>query len=226
MLTEGEARMVWRSTDAVCLDVDSTVIQKEAVDQLARFLNKDQQITDITRKAMSGGVSFNDSLKQRLNILLPDQTSLTAFLAAHTISLSMNVRELVSLLHERSIPVYLVSGGFRCLINPVANSLHIPLDHVFANTLLFNYEGSYWGFDESEPTSRSGGKAEVVRSLMERKGYQRVVMIGDGATDAEAAPPASLFIGYGGNVVRDAVKSRTPWFITDFQELINEMNAG
>lgn len=50
--------------------------------------------------------------------------------------------------------------------------------------------GEYAGFDESQPTAESGGKGKVIASLKERYGFQTVVMIGDGATDLEACPPA------------------------------------
>jgi hypothetical protein len=43
--------------------------------------------------------------------------------------------------------------------------LHIPSENVFANTLLFDDDGEFKGFDESEPTSRSGGKAKVVEQI-------------------------------------------------------------
>ena len=45
-------------------------------------------------------------------------------------------------------------------------------------------------------------------------------MVGDGMTDLEAYPPADLFIGFGGNVTRENVKKNSPWFITEFEELI------
>ena len=45
-------------------------------------------------------------------------------------------------------------------------------------------------------------------------------MVGDGATDLEARPPADGFIGYGGIVVREKVKAGADWFVTDFSELI------
>lgn len=54
--------------------------------------------------------------------------------------------------------------------------------------------GEYAGFDETQPTSRSGGKGEVIRRLKE-KGFRIVVHIGDGSTDLEASPPADAFIG-------------------------------
>lgn len=69
-----------------------------------------------------------------------------------------------------------------------------------SQSLLNNYSaiyfsGEYAGFDENELTSRGGGKGDVVRLLIKKFGYSNLVMIGDGATDAEAAPPAQAFIG-------------------------------
>lgn len=55
--------------------------------------------------------------------------------------------------------------------------------------------GDYAGFDENEPTSKSGGKAIVIDELKKKHGYNKVIMIGDGMTDAEACPPADAFIG-------------------------------
>ena len=51
-------------------------------------------------------------------------------------------RELIDALHLKNVPVYLVSGGFRVIINPVAETLNIPIANVFANTLLFDENGT------------------------------------------------------------------------------------
>jgi len=45
-------------------------------------------------------------------------------------------------------------------------------------------------------------------------------MIGDGATDLEACPPANFFIGYGGNIIRESVKERAQYYVTDFTQLM------
>ena len=58
----------------------------------------------------------------------------------------------------------------------------------------FHLTGEYGGFDEAQMTSRSGGKGEVISYLKKKEGYSRVVIIGDGATDMEACPPADAFI--------------------------------
>lgn len=55
--------------------------------------------------------------------------------------------------------------------------------------------GEYAGFDEDEPTSRQGGKGEVIKMLKKTHRYNSIVLIGDGATDLEACPPADAFIG-------------------------------
>lgn len=103
------------------------------------------------------------------------------------------------------------------MINPVAETLKIPLHRVYANNLVFKEDGTFLGFDESEPTSRDGGKPAVIQSLKDAHGYETVVMVGDGATDMQARPPADAFIGFGGIVVRDSVKAGADWFVTDFQ---------
>jgi len=50
--------------------------------------------------------------------------------------------------------------------------------------------GEYAGFDETQPTAESGGKGKVITHLKEQFHFKKVVMIGDGATDMEACPPA------------------------------------
>lgn len=89
---------------------------------------------------------------------------------------------------------------------------------------MFNYKGKYAGFDANQPTSRTGGKGEAINTIRKSLGQNIVVtMIGDGATDLEASPPANNFIGYGGNVIRDEVHKRAQFYITDFQQLYKDL---
>jgi phosphoserine phosphatase len=111
------------------------------------------------------------------------------------------------------------------LILPVAHKLKISGDRVIANVLHFDAAGRYTHFDRSVPTSRDGGKAEVVHTLKKKHGYAPVVMIGDGSTDMQARPPADVFVGYGGNQVRDKVRDGCDWWVTDFKELLDELHA-
>ena len=56
--------------------------------------------------------------------------------------------------------------------------------------LILSLPGSYAGFDDTAPTSQQDGKAQVCAYLKERFDYQTVIMVGDGATDMAACPPA------------------------------------
>ena len=129
-------------------------------------------------------------------------------------------------MQDRGTAVALVSGGFRQIIEPIADTLGIPTSHVHANNLLFAADGSYAGFDESEFTSRSGGKAEACKALRAAHGYGRVVMVGDGATDMEARQPggADIFICYGGVVFREKVAAGADWVIMDIRSLIDALS--
>lgn len=213
----------WRAADAVCFDVDSTVITNEGIDDLADFCGQGQKVRDLTLRAMGGGVAFRKALEDRLNIIQPSQTQVRDFIAANPPSLTPGIKELVCLLRRSSVAVFLVSGGFHEFIDPLAKLLEIPVHRVFANRLYFKLDGSYATFEKSEPTSESGGKGRVINQLKSEHGFQRLVMVGDGATDLEACPPADAFVGFGGNRVRPKVKENAAWFVTDFQELINEL---
>jgi len=104
--------------------------------------------------------------------------------------------------------------------------LNIPVSNVYANRLMYFFDGRYAGFDHTCPTSESGGKPRVIQHLKERFGYEKVVMIGDGMTDMECQPPtgpADAFIGFGGNVSRPKVEEGADWFVHDFQELLREI---
>ncbi|TMS39956.1 hypothetical protein L596_006403 [Steinernema carpocapsae] len=225
--TTTEARNVWRAAEAVCFDVDSTVCTDEAIDELASFIGVGDEVAACTHRAMNGNVSFREALKMRLDIMKPTYEHLETYALTHTPKLTPGIRELVDTLHARNVDVFLVSGGFRRLIKPVADLLKIDHDRIFANEILFDEYGNYEGFDDTEPTSASGsksvGKAGVCGLLKRKMGYKTLVMVGDGATDAEACPPADAFIGFGGNQARDSVKRLANWFVYDFKTLTDAL---
>lgn len=210
-----------RTAQAVCFDVDSTVIQDEGIDVLAEFNGAGAAVAELTRKAMGGSVKFEDALAARLALINPKYDDITRCLQAHPPRLTKGIDVLIEKLHARGTAVYLVSGGFRQMINPIAHILKVPLHRIYANNLLFHSDGAFKGFDDKEPTSRDGGKPAVIQMLKDNHGYKPIIMVGDGATDLQARPPADAFIGFGGIVVRDKVKNEADWFVLDFDEMID-----
>lgn len=167
---------------------------------------------------MGGSVPFHTALEERLKLFEPSEQGVRACLENHPLEITRGMKELVDSLESRGTAVYFVSGGFRQMIYPIADLLGVERANVFANDLLFDSNGAYAGFDVNEPTSRAGGKAKVVQMLKEK--HEVIVMIGDGATDMEARPPADAFIGYGGVAVREAVEKGADWFVKDFDDLL------
>ncbi|KAG5677896.1 hypothetical protein PVAND_007613 [Polypedilum vanderplanki] len=222
-----EAKRIIQSADIVCFDVDSTVIKEEGIDELAEFCGKGEEVSNLTKEAMGGAMTFQEALRRRLDIIKPTQSQIRQFLLEKPSTLSPRIKEFIEYLKSHGKKIYLISGGFHSLIDPVCQELEIPLTNLFANKLLFDFNGNYAGFDINQPTSRSGGKGDAIAQIRMANSSQliendrkTIVMIGDGATDLESSPPADYFIGYGGNVIREPVRERALYFVTDFSQLM------
>lgn len=210
-----------KQSHIICFDVDSTVIVEEGIDELAQFCGKGEEVARVTKEAMGGAMTFQDALTIRLNIIRPTQEQIADFIKLRPSTLTRNVKSFIAQLKADGKQVYLVSGGFDCLIEPVAKELGIPMTNLYANKLMFYSNGDYAGFDTTQPTSKSGGKAEAIRLIRQQQTTDTLIaMIGDGATDLEAVPPANYFIGFGGNVQRAAVFARAQYYVTDFAQLM------
>lgn len=209
------------NADAVCFDVDSTVIAEEGIDVLADFLGQGEAVAALTKSAMEGSQKFQDALAARLELMQPSKRSIEDCLEKMPLKLSPGVEELIEAMTVKGIHVYFVSGGFRIMIEPVARQVCVAKDRIYANTILFDDEGNYAGFDPNEPTSADMGKPKALSQIKAENGYKTMVMVGDGATDAQAKPPADAFIGFGGIVVRPAVEKAADWFVTDFKDMTN-----
>ena len=233
---------LWCSADAVCFDVDSTISPDEGIEVLANFCDLDAvstaRIKQDTTEAMEGRLPFETSLRRRLALIQPSRDHVEACLKARPPRLTNGITTLVDVLHTRGVAVYLVSGGFHQMIEPLALALRIPPSRVYANTLVFDKEsGACLGLlddddytdDQNKNMSKNNShhhrscvfsKAQVLGHIVRQHGHRRLVMVGDGTTDMDARPPAHAFIGYGGSVVRPSVRDGADWFVTHFDELL------
>jgi phosphoserine phosphatase len=227
---KARAMEIWRACDAVCFDVDSTVIDHEGIDALAAYLGKGEEVAKVTTQAMNGEIPFEKALFYRLNAMQCSRQQMDAYLKEYPVKLSNGFQELRDKLKEKGKTVYLVSGGFRQMIHPIAEYLDIPVPtNVWANNLLYLEDGSMNSEkpfdDENEFTWRAGGKALAVAHVKKTGNFKTVVMVGDGATDVEARAEggADIVIGYGGTVRRESVEKSADWFVMDFKELVEAL---
>ncbi len=203
----------------VLFDCDSTLSSIEGIDELGRVRGEAvfRQVEAMTNDAMNGKLAVEAVFGRRLEIIQP-RASDVALVALHYIdTIEPTASETVAALQASGWTVMIVSGGFRNAIRPLADRLGI--ERIEAVDLFFNDDGSYRGYDVEYPTTRSGGKPEIVARLKKELAPQRIVMIGDGVSDLETKPGVDLFVGFGRYVAREKVKANAHHFITALSEL-------
>lgn len=204
----------------VCFDCDSTLSSIEGIDELARLRGPEvfRRIEKMTEDAMNGLLRVEDVFGLRLAQISPSRADAEAVGRRYLETVEPTAKATIDTLKARGWTPLIISGGFRQAIRPLAD--HLGIARVEAVDLLFGPDGAYTGFDSSFPTTRSGGKPEIIRSLRAQLAPDRVVMVGDGASDLETLPDVDLFVGYGGYVARDKVKRGSPAFVTSLADLL------
>ena len=209
------------------IDFDSTLIRVEALDVLAaHLLERDPGRADelagvaaITDRAMAGELDFTQALEQRLALLRPRREDVAATARRLEGELSASVRAHADFF--ASADVFVMSGGFREWVEPVAGGLGVPPGRVIANTFVYDAGGEATDFDRTNPLSRSGGKAEAVRGLALEG---EVIAVGDGWTDYEmrAAGAADRFYAFTENVERPRVVAHADRVARSFDDLLRQ----
>ncbi|MCC5022692.1 MAG: HAD-IB family phosphatase [Candidatus Synoicihabitans palmerolidicus] len=204
----------------IIFDFDSTLSAIEGVEELARVRGEATfaAVEAMTHDAMDGRLAVEAVFGKRLEIIRPSRTDVWAVAQRYEQEAEPTVRETLSTLVARGWTPIILSGGFRPAMRPMADALEI--ERVEAVDLYFDDSGAYTGYDESYPTTRSGGKPEVIRTLKAEYQPSRIVMVGDGVSDLETKPEVDLFVGFGGYVSRDKVKQGADRFIMRLAELI------
>jgi phosphoserine phosphatase len=209
------------ATKLICLDCDSTLSAIEGIDELARLrgLAVLGRVEEMTNDAMEGRLAIERVFERRLELIEPRREDLAAVGRKYIETVEPTARATIAALVARGWTPVIVSGGFVQAIQPLADFLGVT--RIEAVELKFTADGTYDGFDETAPTSRSGGKPEVVARLRAELKPEITVMVGDGVSDLEAKPQVDRFIGYGGFIVRPAVKAGADNFIGSLAELLN-----
>jgi len=200
--------------DVVVFDCDSTLSDLEGIDHLATALGPDEAaaIAALTDEAMDGGKSLQEVYGLRLERIRPDRAALEALGTKYVAELLPSAREVVDALGFLGKEVHVVSGGLFPGVLRLGAELGLTPERIHAVGLALDEHGAYAGFDEASPLAREGGKIEVVAAL---RAGRATALVGDGATDLEAAPELARFVAFGGVKRRDAVFERARIQATD-----------
>lgn len=186
----------------VVFDCDSTLASIEGIDAVAA--GHDEEFAALTRAAMAGELPLEAVYGRRLAIARPDRAAIERIGELYVRHRLPNTEGLIGALRHLGKRVVIVSGGIRTAVARLASFFELPERDVRAVDLRWDASGRYEGFDEGSPLARAGGKLEVLgRLAAETAGA--IALVGDGATDLEAAPAADRFIAFGGVERRESV---------------------
>jgi len=203
----------------ICFDCDTTLSSIEGIDELARLRGPEvfARVEALTSEAMNGAVRMEEVFGRRMEIVRPGAREVEAVGRRYVATVEPTAKATIAELARKGWTPVIISGGFRQTIRPLADYLGVP--RIEAVDLYFSGDGSYAGYATDFPTTRSGGKAEVIALLRAEYGPERVVMVGDGASDLETLASVDLFVGYGGFVTREKVRREAPAFVTSLSAI-------
>jgi phosphoserine phosphatase len=182
-----------RNRRLVAFDMDSTLIQAEVIDELAKLHGVGDQVSAITSAAMRGELDFKQSFTKRVSLLrgLPAQRVQEVL---HSVPLADGAERLVSTLKMLGYKTAILSGGFTFFGKHL--QLRLGIDHVFANGL---------EIEDGVVTGRVAGeivdgkkKAELLEAIArtENISLDQVVAVGDGANDLPMLNIAGMGIAF------------------------------
>ncbi len=182
-----------RNKRLVVMDMDSTLIKVEVIDELARLHGVYDQVATITERAMQGELDFEASLRQRVE-QLKGLSFAKATALAETLPLTEGAESLTSVLRYLGYRTAVVSGGF--MVAAQALQKRLALDDAFANQLEVE-DGLITGKLQG-PIITPAYKAQVLSKLAAQESIhlEQTVAIGDGANDIPMLQKAGLGIAF------------------------------
>jgi phosphoserine phosphatase len=163
-------------------DMDSTLIQQEVIDEIARKIGVAEQVSAITARAMNGELDFTAGLKERVALLKGVPATVLEELRT-VITLTPGAADLVKALKRLGYKTAVLSGGFTPLTSWLADQL--GLDYCFANHLVVSDDGKELTGEVTGEIVNAEKKRDHVLSISAKEGIllDQTFVVGDGAND-------------------------------------------
>lgn len=218
------------------MDVDSTLIEDEAIDELARAAGRYDEVARVTERAMNGELDFESALRERCRHLAGLPGSVFDEVRAR-LTVRSGARRLIAALRAVGCKTVVVSGGFEQTVGPLARELGI--DHFRANVLEVRdgvLTGALVGSIVDGARKRAYLEDLAAQYDVPRA---RIVAVGDGANDLPMLEAAGLGVAFCAKpAVRrraavtvdlprlDAVAHHLGWSTSDLEELSAQLRRG
>jgi phosphoserine phosphatase len=182
-----------RSKRLVVLDMDSTLIPLEVIDELAKAHGVYDKVSAVTERAMQGEMDYDESLRQRLALLRGMNVEVLQTLAAE-LPLTEGAERLIRALRRLGYRTAVISGGFSIAAD--ALKARLGIDYACSNTLEIK-EGKLTG-NVVGPIVNGKRKAELLETIAQAEGVllDQVIAVGDGANDLAMLEKAGLGIAF------------------------------
>ncbi len=177
----------------VVFDMDSTLIEAEVIDELAKEAGVGDQVSIITERAMCGEIDFKESFRQRV-ALLEGLSETVLEQIAKRIKLTEGAEKLITTLRSLGYKTAILSGGFSYFAKRLQNKLGI--DYIYANELIIE-NGKITG-QVSGDIIDGQRKAELLQEIAKKEkiNLEQVIAVGDGANDLPMLSIAGLGIAF------------------------------
>jgi phosphoserine phosphatase len=182
-----------RNRRLAVFDMDSTLIEAEVIDELAKAAGVGDQVSEITERAMAGELDFRASFKERLALLKGLDVSVLDSIGA-SLRLTEGAETLFAELKRLGYKTAILSGGFTYFAKQLQAKLGI--DYVFANELEV-VDGKVTGV-AVEPIVDAQRKADLLKELAHKEGLrlEQTIAVGDGANDLPMLAIAGLGVAF------------------------------
>ena len=194
-----------RQKKLLLADMDSTIIQEESLDELAKLVGLKTEVSNITAEAMNGKIDFQEALIRRVSMLRNQPIQILNDLK-NNININIGAKELIKTMKSNGAQTVLVSGGFTFL----TDYLKIILDFNFTHANTLQITKSDKGLEVLTgkvelPILDKNTKLQILKQYTKKLNLnlEETICVGDGANDIEMIKNAGLGVSYNGKDVLD-----------------------
>ena len=176
------------------MDMDSTLITIETIDELADLIGLKTEVATITAQAMRGEIEYDESLRRRLALLKGEDENALVRVYEERLELSPGAERLLAEAKRHGIRTLLVSGGFTQITDRLKSRL--GLDYTYSNVLAIE-NGKLTGEIVGRIVNADAKRDELIRVRGELGlSREQIIGVGDGANDLKFLAECGVSVAY------------------------------